>query len=157
MTCVTEMLGSVDPSVLQALAVVGAVFLAKSAICMLAGFYATFLRPGKNLKQYGAWAVVTGATGKTATAVPLRKRRTGCILCRPFSFDLFGKEHTHPGNEIRLLLLQGWPACMYDMCIWCMFIDSSVGSRWIDNKLLTFRAAHAPRPADMNVLLVQQV
>ena len=26
--------------------------------------YKTFLRPAKNLKKYGKWAVVTGATGK---------------------------------------------------------------------------------------------
>jgi hypothetical protein len=26
--------------------------------------YKTFLRPGKNLKKLGKWAVVTGATGK---------------------------------------------------------------------------------------------
>ena len=26
------------------------------------GFYRYFLRPGKNLKSYGSWAIVTGAT-----------------------------------------------------------------------------------------------
>ena len=33
--------------------------------------YKTFLRPGKNLKKLGKWAVVTGATGEFAFMQPL--------------------------------------------------------------------------------------
>jgi hypothetical protein len=38
----------------------GVLNLATRAILHL---YKTFLRPAKNLKKYGKWAVVTGATG----------------------------------------------------------------------------------------------
>ena len=34
----------------------------KVVLPLLGGFYAHFLRPGKNLTKYGQWAVVTGAT-----------------------------------------------------------------------------------------------
>ena len=37
--------------------------VAKAAL----NLYKTFLRPAKNLKRYGKWAVVTGATGKNMT------------------------------------------------------------------------------------------
>ena len=33
----------------------------------LSHLYKTFLRPAKNFKKYGKWAVVTGATGKKGT------------------------------------------------------------------------------------------
>ena len=39
---------------------VGALGLALRAVSNL---YKTFLRPAKNLKKYGKWAVITGATG----------------------------------------------------------------------------------------------
>jgi hypothetical protein len=46
----------------------GIVALAALNLCMKAvsNVYKTFLRPAKNLKKYGKWAVVTGATGKPA-------------------------------------------------------------------------------------------
>lgn len=63
--CLTEMLERLDPSVVSALAVVGGLVLARSVLCLLGTVFKTFLRPGKNLKkEYGAWAVVTGATGE---------------------------------------------------------------------------------------------
>ena len=31
--------------------------------------YKTFLRPGKDLKKFGKWAIVTGATGKLLVIV----------------------------------------------------------------------------------------
>ena len=43
---------------------VGGLFLIKAVLGVGYSLYTTFLRPGKNLKQYGAWAVVTGATGR---------------------------------------------------------------------------------------------
>ena len=39
---------------------VGALSLALRAISHL---FKTFVRPAKNLKKYGKWAVITGATG----------------------------------------------------------------------------------------------
>jgi len=46
----------------QGLAVVGAMVVLRAACSVLAFVYAAFLRPGKNLKKLGAWAVVTGST-----------------------------------------------------------------------------------------------
>ena len=37
-----------------------AIFAGKAGL----NLYKTFLRPGKDLKKLGSWAVVTGATGK---------------------------------------------------------------------------------------------
>lgn len=59
-----EMVEGVDPSVVNALAVIGGLVLVRSALGLLGAVFTTFLRPGKNLKKYGAWAVVTGATGE---------------------------------------------------------------------------------------------
>ena len=44
----------------------GVVALAAINLCLKAvsNIYKTFLRPAKDLKKYGKWAVVTGATGK---------------------------------------------------------------------------------------------
>jgi 17beta-estradiol 17-dehydrogenase / very-long-chain 3-oxoacyl-CoA reductase len=49
-----------DPST----AIVGAICLTL-ALKALNNLYKTFLRPAKNLKKLGKWAVVTGATGKS--------------------------------------------------------------------------------------------
>ena len=48
----------------------GVVALAALNLCLKAvsNLYKTFLRPAKNLKKYGKWAVVTGATGKLRNA-----------------------------------------------------------------------------------------
>jgi hypothetical protein len=40
----------------------------------LAHLYKTFLRPAKNLKKYGKWAVITGATGALPKSWFLRLR-----------------------------------------------------------------------------------
>ena len=47
---------------LDATALLAAFFAYKVVLPLLGGFYAHFLRPGKNLTKYGQWAVVTGAT-----------------------------------------------------------------------------------------------
>jgi hypothetical protein len=49
-----------DP-VVGIVAAIGVYLAGKAAIHL----YKTFLRPGKNLKTLGKWAVVTGATGKS--------------------------------------------------------------------------------------------
>lgn len=64
--CFEDMVKGIDPSVVNVLAIVGGLVLLRSALCLAANVFATFLRPGKNLKKYGAWAVVTGATGERA-------------------------------------------------------------------------------------------
>lgn len=63
-SCFKEMAEGVDPTVVNALALVGGLALARCALCLLGAVFTTFLRPGKNLKKYGKWAVVTGATGE---------------------------------------------------------------------------------------------
>lgn len=45
-----------------AAAVIGGVVVLKYALGFLSGCYARLIRPGKDLKKYGKWAVVTGAT-----------------------------------------------------------------------------------------------
>ena len=44
------------------LAVVGTVWILKVMSSLLKFIFVTFLRPGKNIKKLGSWAVVTGAT-----------------------------------------------------------------------------------------------
>ena len=60
------------------------------------GFYRYFLRPGKDLKSYGAWAIVTGATdgiGK-ALSLQLAKKKINIVLISRTETKLqeFGKE-----------------------------------------------------------------
>lgn len=57
-------MAKMDPNMVNAIFVVGALVIARWALCVLGSLFTTFLRPGKNLKKYGAWAIVTGATGK---------------------------------------------------------------------------------------------
>merc|ERR1712137_783134 len=50
------------PLAVDLLILVGAVIVAKSLMGMIKAFYVYFIRPGKNLRNYGEWAVVTGAS-----------------------------------------------------------------------------------------------
>ena len=47
-----------------ALVLTGAAFVALKLTGALYGLYKAFVRPAKNLRKYGSWAVVTGATGE---------------------------------------------------------------------------------------------
>lgn len=67
-----EMVQGIDAPVVNVLALIGGLVLVRSALCVLTALYTTFLRPGKNLKKYGAWAVVTGATGEREAACCIR-------------------------------------------------------------------------------------
>ena len=53
-----------EPATLKAAATL--ILLYKVALPLLSGIYAHFLRPGKKLRKYGRWAVVTGATDVTS-------------------------------------------------------------------------------------------
>lgn len=44
------------------LSTLGFIFLLKHSLSLLKWIFATFLRPPKNLKSYGSWALITGAT-----------------------------------------------------------------------------------------------
>jgi 17beta-estradiol 17-dehydrogenase / very-long-chain 3-oxoacyl-CoA reductase len=49
--------------VLIPFALIGVVYVLSYLLTFLSGFYARIIRPGKNLKKnYGSWAIVTGAT-----------------------------------------------------------------------------------------------
>lgn len=48
---------------LQLCVVLGALALVRFALGAVYAVYKYFLRPGKNLRKLGSWAVVTGATG----------------------------------------------------------------------------------------------
>jgi 17beta-estradiol 17-dehydrogenase / very-long-chain 3-oxoacyl-CoA reductase len=48
---------------LTVFACVGLAVVATRVLGAFLGLYKAFLRPGKNLRKYGSWAVVTGATG----------------------------------------------------------------------------------------------
>jgi len=70
------------PEVMQAIVVVGAFTVINFGLKVLTNFYKYFLRPSKNLKKLGEWAVVTGATdgiGK-AYAFKLAKRGLNIVL-----------------------------------------------------------------------------
>jgi hypothetical protein len=51
---------------LQLLLALGALGVARFLLGAVYAVYKYFLRPGKNLRKLGSWAVVTGATGATA-------------------------------------------------------------------------------------------
>lgn len=71
-----------------AVAIVGlcALNLAGKALLHL---YKTFLRPGKNLKKLGKWAVVTGATGELLREVAylLDWKEGMCVLVDSLILD----------------------------------------------------------------------
>ena len=49
---------------LQLCLALGALAVARFLLGAVYAIYKYFLRPGKNLRKLGSWAVVTGATGK---------------------------------------------------------------------------------------------
>mmetsp|Transcript_16387 Transcript_16387/g.39976 ORF Transcript_16387/g.39976 Transcript_16387/m.39976 type:complete len:312 (+) Transcript_16387:34-969(+) len=51
-----------ERTALLALGALGAITLARVVLSVLSFLYVHFLRPGKNLKKLGSWAVVTGST-----------------------------------------------------------------------------------------------
>ena len=63
---------NIEPGI-AVLGVFGVYLLLKA----LSNLYKTFLRPGKNLKKLGKWAIVTGATGKEICW----SRRTTNVSC----------------------------------------------------------------------------
>lgn len=57
---------------------VGALVILSQAWSLANVLYKTLLRPGKNLRKYGEWAVVTGATDGIGKAMAVELARRGC-------------------------------------------------------------------------------
>ncbi|CAH0489501.1 unnamed protein product [Peronospora farinosa] len=57
--------------------IVGFLVLSRLALQLLTSLYAFFLRPAKNLKSFGQWGVVTGATDGIGKALAMELARKG--------------------------------------------------------------------------------
>jgi len=69
------------PLLHKAIALVGGLYLLSFLVEFVQGFYARFLRGGKNLKKaYGEWAIVTGATDGIGLAMAEQLAKKGLNL-----------------------------------------------------------------------------
>ncbi|PIA51471.1 hypothetical protein AQUCO_01100364v1 [Aquilegia coerulea] len=69
-----------QPLWVQILLVVGTISILKFSFAVLNWVYVTFLRPGKNLKKYGSWALVTGPTDGIGKSFAFQLARKGLNL-----------------------------------------------------------------------------
>ncbi|KAK4477348.1 hypothetical protein RD792_016565 [Penstemon davidsonii] len=77
--CILDQLKS-QPSWLLLLLTLGFFSLLKFSLSTLKWIYVNFLRPGKNLKKYGSWALVTGPTDGIGKAFAFQLARKGLNL-----------------------------------------------------------------------------
>ncbi|KAL3813845.1 hypothetical protein ACJIZ3_015113 [Penstemon smallii] len=77
--CILDQLKS-QPSWLLLLLSLGLFSLLKFSLSTLKWIYVNFLRPGKNLKKYGSWALVTGPTDGIGKAFAFQLARKGLNL-----------------------------------------------------------------------------
>ncbi|KAL0395739.1 UNVERIFIED_CONTAM: Very-long-chain 3-oxoacyl-CoA reductase 1 [Sesamum calycinum] len=77
--CVLEQLKS-QPSWLLFLLFLGLFSTLKFLLSILKWVYVNFLRPGKNLKKYGSWALITGPTDGIGKAFAFQLARKGLNL-----------------------------------------------------------------------------
>lgn len=69
-----------QPAWLLFLISLGMLTVLKLSVSVFIWIYVSFLRPGKNLKSYGSWAVVTGATDGIGKSFALQFARKGLNL-----------------------------------------------------------------------------
>ncbi|XP_010248767.1 PREDICTED: very-long-chain 3-oxoacyl-CoA reductase 1-like [Nelumbo nucifera] len=77
--CLMEQLKA-QPSWVVLLLVLGSLSLFKVTFALLKWVYVTFLRPAKNLKKYGSWALVTGPTDGIGRSFAFQLARKGLNL-----------------------------------------------------------------------------
>lgn len=70
----------IQPTWVIALFTLGSISLLRFFIAVLNWLYVNFLRPGKNLKKYGSWAVITGPTDGIGKGFAFQLARKGLNL-----------------------------------------------------------------------------
>lgn len=69
-----------QPTHLLLLSILGIITFTKFSFKLLSWIYVTFLRPGKNLKKYGSWAIITGSTDGIGKSFAFQFARKGLNL-----------------------------------------------------------------------------
>ncbi|KAL0288157.1 UNVERIFIED_CONTAM: Very-long-chain 3-oxoacyl-CoA reductase 1 [Sesamum calycinum] len=77
--CILEQLKS-QPAWLLVFLSLGFLSILKLSLSILKWVYVNFLRPGKNLKKYGSWALITGPTDGIGKAFAFQLARKGLNL-----------------------------------------------------------------------------
>ncbi|XP_028772235.1 very-long-chain 3-oxoacyl-CoA reductase 1 [Neltuma alba] len=79
-SCFIEKLRTDHPSLFFVLFALGSLSLLKFSLAFVRWVYVNFLRPPKNLKKYGAWALVTGPTDGIGKSFAFQLARKGLNL-----------------------------------------------------------------------------